>query len=171
MANVARMTKPYRAVLKEEWEAMGRYFEEHNEALYSHMTVSKDTALHIAVYSGDVKLLDTLLSIEPTVELAPHELKNDSGNTPLHVAAAVGNVEMACLLINKDKTLLETANSNGETPLFTAAAYGRIKMVEFLAPKVEDKKRHRKRGEVSILHVAVIGKHFGRLCLSFISST
>jgi ankyrin repeat protein len=173
MASVATMTKPYRELLKGDWQAMRRYFMEHNEHLYAPMTVSMDTALHIAVYSGNVKLLKKLLSVEAMemdVKML-HELKNDSGNTPLHVAAAAGNIEMALLLIEKDKELLETPNNNGQTPLFTAAAYGWIDMVEFLDPRVKDKKKHRKTGEESILHVAVIGKHFGRLCLSFISST
>ena len=174
MANVAKMSKPYGAVVKEDWEAMESYFMKHKDAVYCSLTVNKDTAIHIAVYSGNFELLKKLLDVEATVKFELHELTDDYGNTPLHVAAAEGDVCMARLLIDKDKDaqLLKTKNSRGETPLFTAAAFGCTKMVkEFLVRNVQDWTNHRRRNDsVSILHVAVIGKNFGRLCLSFISS-
>ncbi|XP_059437037.1 ankyrin repeat-containing protein ITN1-like [Corylus avellana] len=177
MTSVARTSEPYRAVVNEDWKAMERYFMKHNEALYFPLTVTKDNALHITVYSGNVELLEKFLSVDAMVELELHELQNEYGNTPLHVAAAEGSVKMASLLIDRDRKLLETVNRGGETPLFTAAAFGRTKMVEFLAPQVQDWREHRRRNDsVSVLHVAVIGQNFelrdenGMTCLQLLAN-
>lgn len=159
MGNIARERELYRAASKKNWEKMKRYYEENNVAVGFPLTVSKDTVLHIAVYSESRDLLDKLL------EFAPHayHITNEFGNTALHEAAAVGNVKMAEPFLTRDKDLLDFKNNRGETPLFRAAAFGRTKMSKYLASKVEieNKVIHRRRNDsTSILHIAVLGNYF-----------
>ncbi|GMY36781.1 ankyrin repeat-containing protein itn1 [Fagus crenata] len=60
------------------------------------------------------------------------------------------------------KELLEDRNQLGETPLYGAVALGQTKMAKFLAKKVGHISNHFQRNDgVSILHIAVIGQHFG----------
>ena len=47
------------------------------------------------------------------------------GNTPLNEAAAIGDIEMARILLKFDKSQLGHKNNIGETLLFIAAAFGR----------------------------------------------
>lgn len=173
------MTKPYRAAMKKEWREMLHFYMNQYECFgFPLSNVTKDSVFHIAVQSGNVKLLNDLLKINAEALLFP----NLTGNTALHEAAAFGDVEMAKLLIMYDEKetkpggqrAVDINNHIGETPLFRAAAFGRTEMVEFLAKKVGDnyKSFHRRRKDgMTILHMAVLSRCFGRvLRLSFISS-
>lgn len=93
------------------------------------------------------------------------------GNTPLHEVAATGDKEMARILLKFDKSQLGQKNNFGETPLFRAAAFGRKEMVKFLVRNViEDinrkssiiEKHRRRKDSTSILHIAILGIHFGK---------
>lgn len=177
MGSVARITKPYRAAMKKDWESLKRYYEQHPEAAGLPLTVTKDTVLHIAVHSNDKKLLKHFLDNAPPFSYKVTDLY---GNNAVHEAAATGNVEMAKILLNFDRELhcsttndgqkneycsdelLQIMNNRGETALFRAAAFGRTKMVRFLCSKIKNKDAHRRRHDsTSILHIAVLGKYFG----------
>ncbi|KAL9392856.1 hypothetical protein Peur_016776 [Populus x canadensis] len=176
MGSVARITKPYRAAMKKDWESLKRYYERHPEAAGLPLTVTKDTVLHIAVHSNDKKLLKHFLDNAPPFSYKVTDLY---GNNAVHEAAATGNVEMAKILLNFDRELhcsttndgqkneycsdelLQIMNNRGETALFRAAAFGRTKMVRFLCSKIKNKDVHRRRHDsTSILHIAVLGKYF-----------
>ena len=85
---------------------------------------------------------------------------NDLQNTPLHEAGVIGNVEAAQVLVRCSVAELEVRNALGETPLFRAAA------LKYLAMEVRrvqsDMQIQRVRyDETSILHISIIGQHFG----------
>ncbi|RVW70478.1 hypothetical protein CK203_056170 [Vitis vinifera] len=48
-------------------------------------------------------------------------IPNHRGNTPLHLAALIGNVGMCMCIAGKNEELLDLRNKAGETPLFLAA--------------------------------------------------
>ncbi|KAL6191272.1 hypothetical protein ACLB2K_037663 [Fragaria x ananassa] len=48
-------------------------------------------------------------------------IANDRGNTPLHLAARVGNVQVCHSIAAKAASLVSLGNVEGETPLFLAA--------------------------------------------------
>ena len=66
-----------------------------------YVTTENNTVLHIAVQC------DHLQVAEKIVQLCPKLLYqiNSNDNTPLHVAAMVGNISMVSLLINHTKNL------------------------------------------------------------------
>ncbi|KAI9110482.1 hypothetical protein K1719_018348 [Acacia pycnantha] len=51
--------------------------------------------------------------------------ENDRKNTPLHLAASMGNVEMCRKIGDTDPSLIARRNVAGETPLFLAVLNGR----------------------------------------------
>ena len=55
------VTEPYRAALNGDWEAMKRFYENNRESAVLPLTVTNDTLLHIAVYSGTKSPLEELL--------------------------------------------------------------------------------------------------------------
>ncbi|MCP5545247.1 MAG: ankyrin repeat domain-containing protein [Akkermansiaceae bacterium] len=64
-------------------------------------------------------------------------LRDKDGDSPLHVAAAVGNAPAVEWLVNHSKTWDEK-NGSGESPLHLAATGGTVECVGYLLPKVAD---------------------------------
>ena len=156
MAIVRRSAEAYEAAIKNDWDKLKKLCEDDSSIMNFPITLAGNTALHIAVYSGDVEWVKDLL------KLAPFPGPNGRGDTVLHETAAAGKVDMANCLIEYDRELLEIKNKRGETPLFRAAAFNNKKMVEFLASKAEDMSKHRTRNDgKSILHMTVLSKYFG----------
>lgn len=163
-----RVTEPFRDALNGDWEGMKRFYEKNREAAVLPLTLTNDTPLHIAVYSGGKSPLEELLRVVPNDHFTR---QNDKLNTPLHEAGVIGNVEAAQVLVNRSAAQLDVRNILGETPMFRAAAFGVTKMVQYLAAEVRrvqgdmDVQRLRDDG-TSILHIAIYGQHFGPLALS-----
>ncbi|KAG7959491.1 hypothetical protein I3843_10G072700 [Carya illinoinensis] len=177
----SELKKPYRAFLDEDWDAMKKFYEKNPQLIFKPLTIEGDTAFHIAAYSEKTELLRCFLGLVPNSRQSEVALsKNCHGNTTLHEVASTNNTEAAELLISKLqmaddqestargnnqatlKELLEDRNQLGETPLYRSAALGKSKMLRFLANRVGNIKDHFQRNDtVSILHIAVIGQHFG----------
>ncbi|KAJ9169177.1 hypothetical protein P3X46_020638 [Hevea brasiliensis] len=178
--SISGMSVPYQAFLDGDWERLKRFFEQNTEAVVSPLTVNRDTALHIAIYSGSRSLVESIVQIARRIsspEQSPLLIQNEYGNTVLHEAAATGDVTAAKLLLDCERTLLDIKNKLGETPLYRAAAFGKTEMVKFLASEVLSHREeilatHRQKGpsvmsfhgrrndSTSILHIAVHAEHF-----------
>ncbi|XP_031247639.1 uncharacterized protein LOC116105346 [Pistacia vera] len=61
-------------------------------------------------------------------------LKNKEGNTVLSIAAIVGNVQAACMIMKKDEnqTLIQDSNKSKRIPLIEATRHGQKKMINYL---------------------------------------
>ncbi|XP_061952555.1 ankyrin repeat-containing protein ITN1-like [Populus nigra] len=167
------METVYKAASEGKWHLMKTaYGGTYDKYMVSPITVLKDTAFHLAVYSKKDEPLKSLLSIvnEISIPENPCTLKNAYGNTVLHEAVFAGNMEAVkhLLLGEYDPSMqLHTKNELGETPLYRAASCGKKEIVEYLAKKMglfserklsED---HRKRKDSKpILHAAIEGQHF-----------
>ncbi|KAH7545260.1 hypothetical protein FEM48_Zijuj01G0074800 [Ziziphus jujuba var. spinosa] len=171
------MTRPYRAAMEGKLGEVKIFYQKYPERLQAPLTVNGDTAIHIAVFIRDMKLLKSLLQIlksqseesppfpilgDKEEEESLFQVKNLHGQTALHLAAADGNLEALNLLLCKDEKLLNIRNDRGETPLFVAASYGKTEAVKYLYRRIkEDKKPHvERKDKTSILHVAILGEYF-----------
>ncbi|KAJ6416351.1 hypothetical protein OIU84_002241 [Salix udensis] len=161
----------YIAAMNGNWKGMVGFYKNNVEYLFSPVTLSSDTGLHLAVHSNTEEPLKDLLEIMKGMEFLLTHSKNKFGNTVLHEATIYGNYEAVRLLVERCPDLLKEKNYYGETPLFTAAAFGEAEIVEFLfrsEPEqcVNDEcsqllEIHRQRGDgLSILSAAIIGQHF-----------
>ena len=180
---ISMLRKPYLAALGGQWDVMKSFFEKNRAQLCSHMTVEEDTPFHIAAYSEEKELLQHLVNLLPATSSLFDALnkKNQHGNNTFHEVAATDRVKTANFLVEKLQEpsqlysgegtledLLKAENNLGETPIYRAVAHGRTKMVEYLATKVGDLSSHfRRKDDMSILHIAVIGQHFGLSDLSY----
>lgn len=83
--------------------------------------------IHQAAIGDDAGTIFVILSIDP----AALNLREDSGRTPLHLAAAHGCVSVVKLLTEKG-AWLEARGMGGETPLHVAAQEGSDEVVVLL---------------------------------------
>ncbi|PRQ26025.1 putative non-specific serine/threonine protein kinase [Rosa chinensis] len=112
----------FNMAMKSQWEEVVQAYRENKLALRARITKSGDTALHIAVSDGQEEHVEKLVKLVSKKEL---EIQNERGNTPLHFAAAQGNLRM-CKCIAKDHpSLVSILNKDKETPLFLAALHGK----------------------------------------------
>lgn len=163
--------EPYRAALNGDWESMKSFYLRNREYMNLPLTVTNDTPIHFAVFSGTKSPLVELLEI---AQVDACSKRNDMDITPLHEAAAIGNIEAAKILLDRSEEDLDAKTKIGETPMYRAAAFGMTEMVMFLASQVGRSKRdmdiQRNRDDnTSILHSAIHGQHFGDLSLSLYS--
>ncbi|KAJ0018835.1 hypothetical protein Pint_11949 [Pistacia integerrima] len=128
----------YKAILEGSLETVQQICHDNKEALKARITVNWDTALHVAVGIGTCKANDIVKYLLDQMPIDDDLLvkKNKEGNTILSVAAIVGNVRAAFMILmkNKHKTLIQDSNNSKRIPLIEAARHGQKKMIEFLLP-------------------------------------
>ncbi|KAM3761740.1 hypothetical protein ACB098_01G291200 [Castanea mollissima] len=92
------------------------------------ITKAKETTLHVAAVANREDFVKNLVSNE----MSSDDLKvgNIAGNTALSYAAATGNVNIAKVMLEKNRDLANLGS--GVKPIFMAASLGHSKMVQFL---------------------------------------
>ncbi|CAL0331953.1 unnamed protein product [Lupinus luteus] len=112
--------------LEGSWDAVIEMYKAHkNEALLAKIDGDRGTALHVAVNDGLEDKVELLINVigKDDIERAL-KLKNERGDTPLHLAASRGFRKICQLIIGENKerkNLINERNNSGETPLFLAA--------------------------------------------------
>ncbi|KAM1805359.1 hypothetical protein ACFX11_031351 [Malus domestica] len=156
----------FRIAMQRKWEAVVRTYKLNKKAHGAKITKSGDTALHLAVSDGQEKHVIELVKQIMKEQL---QIQNERGNTPLHIAAWMGNVKMCCCLAKAQPSLVSTFNVDNETPLFLAAVYGKkdafLCMHHIYTPTFGDdpQKRYnycRRNDGDTILHSAISGDYF-----------
>ncbi|CBI28745.3 unnamed protein product, partial [Vitis vinifera] len=107
-----------------KWEKVVDICKEDPWAHDEKTTTSGDTALHIAVSDGREDVVVKLVQLMAHRNVYLINIKNDRGNTPLHLAASVGNVRMCKCIAAEYPELVGVRNNENETPLFLAALHG-----------------------------------------------
>ncbi|XP_015958584.1 uncharacterized protein LOC107482568 isoform X1 [Arachis duranensis] len=140
-------------------------YEKNQLTLEAKITRAEDTVLHIAVYVGQTNFVTTLLdNITEEVCLAILKLQNSKGNTPLHLAAELGNMETCYNIARRDPKLISWRNFQGETPLFLAAIHGKKDAFFCLYGHQQNKDDYslcRKNNGNTILHCTISSEYFG----------
>lgn len=160
------MRDSYEAVMEEKWKKLPNEFENKMKLKFP-ITHNKDTALHLAVHSGEEEPTRTFLAVAAELEIEQDFWKNNAGNTPLHEAATVGNLEAVKLLVEFRKEDMLEKNIYGETPLYIAAKYGQLEIVEYFVDECEDFFSRSPihwiavANDTPIIHVALQSENFG----------
>ncbi|KNA17448.1 hypothetical protein SOVF_079710 [Spinacia oleracea] len=119
----------YKAVVRGEWNEARKFLDDDPDALTAKITIASETALHIAVGTGkDLEFAEKLIRRMSPEDLA---LTDQNGETALSVAAVVGNIEAAKLLVNKNPDLPNVSGKSG-LPIHRAAQYGQKTMIWYL---------------------------------------
>ncbi|KAJ9696089.1 hypothetical protein PVL29_008372 [Vitis rotundifolia] len=152
-----------------KWPEAMKLYKQHLWLHSEKITKDGDTALHIAVRDRKEWVVEEMVKlVSPEQYEGVLKSQNDKKNTPLHLAASIGNVSMCECFTKEHNDLVGICNEDGENPLFLAARHGKIKAFNCLLPKalklnVASKTDHihcrNKKGE-TILHCAIDEGHF-----------
>eukprot|EP00261_Vitis_vinifera_P037165 XP_019078408.1 PREDICTED: uncharacterized protein LOC100854873 isoform X2 [Vitis vinifera] len=158
------LTKLFDEVLKGHWDNVVDIYEHIKGAAQLKINSSGDTALHKAVSDGREHIVEQLVKALRAEVKDALELTNNHGNTPLHLAAAMGNIPMCKCMTGEHIDLLDQRNNNGHTPLFLTVLHGKLDAFIFLCEicKPNGIERYYRGGKfgATILHTAVNGEHF-----------
>ncbi|KAL6332112.1 hypothetical protein AAG906_020794 [Vitis piasezkii] len=158
------LTKLFDEVLKGHWDNVVDIYEHIKGAAQLKINSSGDTALHKAVSDGREHIVEQLVKALRAEVKDALELTNNHGNTPLHLAAAMGNIPMCKCMTGEHIDLLDQRNNNGHTPLFLTVLHGKLDAFIFLCEicKPNGIERYYRGGKfgATILHTAINGEHF-----------
>ena len=171
----------YKNTMTGEWGNIVKMYKEQKvSAIHARINSSGDTAFHVAVSIAPEEIVQQLIRVivlhsEPSLRLTNYE-----GNTPLHVAASAGRLNICILLAKVDLFSLELPNLEihqdplrnklGETPLFLAAFHGYKPIflyLHFLLLEACDKDlnsvnpAYRRNDGETALHCAIRWEYFG----------
>jgi ankyrin repeat protein len=107
----------------------------------------------MAAESGDSELIEVLLKAGATVDAA-----NDSGTTPLMIAAASGSTSAVAALLAHGANVNAREKTYGQTALFFAAGRDRAEAVRFLLSKGADLKVKTTVAKLERISVGVNGE-------------
>ncbi|KAL5581333.1 hypothetical protein UlMin_013775 [Ulmus minor] len=166
MASAKNQRDLFRIAMKGQWREVMKMYKEGEDAHRAKITRSGYTALHVAVSDGKEEVVEELIGVllddfhKAKEALA---MQNEAGNTPLHIAASMGNVKMCEHIAYADPTLIGIQNEDGETPIFLAALHGKkdafLCLHSFCLPDVGISYCRREDGD-TILHCAIAGEYF-----------
>ncbi|XP_034690276.1 uncharacterized protein LOC117917915 isoform X2 [Vitis riparia] len=144
-----------------KWNEVVNICRQQPRAHKAEIVVSGDTALHVAVSEGKESIVEELVELIRETDLDALEMRNEQGNTPLHLAASMGNVPICKCLAGKHPKLVGVRNHENETPLFSAVLHGR-KDAFFCLHKICDRTKQYEYGRradgKTILHCAIFGE-------------
>lgn len=165
----------FKLAMQGKWEKVVQEYETNPKTHGAKITRSGDTALHIAVSDRKEAIVEQLVNLindevkrkkdEKREVEHPLTIANERGNTPLHLAASIGNVKMCkCIAQELKHQVVGIRNRDRETPFFLAALHGKKEVFLYLhqlcgAGTTEGYCR-RSDGE-TILHCAISGEYFG----------
>ena len=119
------------------------------------VTSTKNTILHVAVKSGKTKIAKKIIDFDPSLLLE----RNSKGNTPLHIAASLGHLDMTKFLLSQHQhmtvPLLNITNESNETALHGAVRNGHNEIVKKLIEKCPSLTSLRNKDGESPLFIAV----------------
>ncbi|XP_026432504.1 uncharacterized protein LOC113329894 isoform X3 [Papaver somniferum] len=127
-AELQRHLPLYRAAKKGDWQKANNHIVNNRDAVTARITISNDTALHIAAAQGHVKFVKELVNLMTCKQL---ELENSDGETALQGAVLAGNIESVKAMVEKNPKLTLLPDRYQYIPLLNAANY---------APPKEQKK-------------------------------
>jgi len=165
MVEIVEIESLFNYAMKGQWREVLEAYKNNHRALEAKVTKAEDTVLHIAVYVGQTNFLTTLLeNINQNVSLAILNIPNSKGNTPLHLAAELGNVDICNTIAKRDPNLIFCQNFEGETPLFLAAIHGSKDAFFCLHAHLQNKHDYSpciKTNGDTILHSTISNEYFG----------
>ena len=169
--DVERMRRELIKSITSNWEDVVKIYKQDPRAHKIKLGKSGNTALHMAVASGQEDIVEQLVKlINERSENALDVLSIKGGdleNNPLHLAASLGSIRMCkCIIGDKHKQLLGTRNSISGTPMYMAVYHAKKDTFLWLYEMCDDSAQahaycHGYRG-ITVLHIAIANGYWGK---------
>nr|XP_043608555.1 uncharacterized protein LOC122580348 [Erigeron canadensis] len=125
--------KLYEASIKGNWELAKGILDVQPKLVRFAITENYETPLHIAASAESTKSLEVFVKeLVKLMEKEDLELQNQNYNTALCLAAAAGNVQIAKIMVGKNRAVLNIPAANNMMPLYMAALFDKPEMVKYL---------------------------------------
>nr|XP_023915691.1 ankyrin repeat-containing protein NPR4-like isoform X3 [Quercus suber]POF06454.1 ankyrin repeat-containing protein itn1 [Quercus suber] len=121
----------YQAAIKGDWKVAKDVIDKYPGIVRVAITRKWETALHIAAAAKRTAFVKELVERMNEEDLA---LKNKDDNTAICFAAASGIVEIAKVMVGKNRNLPMIQGNKGMRPIYMAALFGHRNMVSYLYP-------------------------------------
>ncbi|XP_010261900.1 PREDICTED: uncharacterized protein LOC104600568 [Nelumbo nucifera] len=108
----------HRTINEGDWNAVEEFFKSNSDAKIVSISDRSETALHLAVFAGNGKMVEKLVDVMPAEAL---ELKESSGRTAFAYAALAGDVRAAMAMVRKNPELPQIRSNIGMSPIAFAA--------------------------------------------------
>ncbi|CBI35219.3 unnamed protein product, partial [Vitis vinifera] len=133
-----------KALNRGRWNDIESFFNKNPGTVSAKISPKGETALHIAVRAGHVKVVEELVK-----KLSPKDLKqeNNEGRTPLALAALNGFKEIAQCMIKKNTELTSILDKEGILPVVRACNRGKKEVTRLLYNYTPPKEQGPKKGE------------------------
>ena len=119
----------YKSLKNGDWNAAKEFLNRHPHAISAKITVTGQTALHVAVEAGRVHIVEELVKQMSEENL---EIKDIDGFTALALAAYIGNYRIAECMLGKNENLISIQNNQGDIPVALALYYRHLKLARYL---------------------------------------
>ncbi|XP_064995419.1 palmitoyltransferase AKR1-like [Musa acuminata AAA Group] len=121
------------------------------------LNLMEDPVLNVVIEYKKTDLAKRLIQNMPAEKPGPLWYANYHGDTALHVAATVGDLDVAKALLRKNSKLVSERNKKNETPLHKAALYGHETMFWDLVKMGSHDPSERREDGATVLHCAIMG--------------
>ncbi|KAL6339369.1 hypothetical protein AAG906_032898 [Vitis piasezkii] len=116
--DVERMRRELIKSVASNWDDVVKIYGQDPRAHKIKLGESGNTALHVAVTSGQEDIVEQL------VKLINERSENALDSNPLHLAASLGSIRMCkCIIGDQHKQLLGTRNCGSATPMYMAVLH------------------------------------------------
>ncbi|KAF3648673.1 putative auxin-induced protein-like [Capsicum annuum] len=112
-----------------------------------------DTILHFLAIHGNVAGFE---NIDPNLSSEDLEIRNNSGDTPLHEAARLGKKNVVEMIMRIEKNLSFVKNNLGESPMYVAAASGEKDVFDILTKCDFSEVTMKRNDGKTVLHATII---------------
>ncbi|KAL4560361.1 hypothetical protein LXL04_032511 [Taraxacum kok-saghyz] len=122
------------ASMKADWETANHIIGSPEYILRYSITENCETALHVAASAqkSNNNSIEFVQNLVDRMSRADLQLQNKNGNTALCLAAAAGNVEIAKIMVTRNRDLPTIPNGEKMMPLYIAVLFGNVEMVHYL---------------------------------------
>ncbi|GKC16351.1 ankyrin repeat-containing protein [Tanacetum coccineum] len=114
---------------KGDWKAAKDIFDKNKELIRYSINGNNETTLHVAVSRRKTMFVENLMTLMEEKDL---ELQDNNSYTALCIAVTAGDVQMAKILVRKNKALHDIPTTQGMMPIQMAASFGKQDMTKFL---------------------------------------
>ncbi|KVH99878.1 Ankyrin repeat-containing protein [Cynara cardunculus var. scolymus] len=126
----------YEASITGDWKTANEILQNRRYQLVRYsITEHCDTALHVAASASNTESTKFVENLVKMMRMEDLQLQNKGGNTPLCLAAAAGNVDIATIMVDMNQELLKIPNCSRQTPLYIAVLFRNKAMVNYLYDK------------------------------------